>query len=317
MSGINFSDGKFFLVTDAQSELLLDAHNPAMNRSKIYSHLFDRAGNDMRPLEQMVAMTTKKIFRDTPESLAEAVICTRIIARLLRKEQIHTVLRIGQPSPLDDALEQILPLFNPANKIFFLRELQPYLLPEKKFDTIIFGKSNAPIIFGEQELPPLEVMLAARNSGKIFFAAQIDALTEPPKLPVKIFSLTENFVLFETEMSAPLRRELRRLTPKGQLDEKFSAIIQVVDKLPAVLKKFRALDGKKKFKLLDDYLAEVIRAEKILAEIFPALIGDTIKFNFNLLKEFLIDLRLGNGTPARVLRQGEIVAADLSVEEEE
>lgn len=59
------------------------------------------------------------------------------------------------------------------------------------------------------------------------------------------------------------------------------------------------------------------RAEKILAEIFPALIGDTIKFDFNLLKEFLIDLRLGNGTPARVLRQHEISAADLSVEEEE
>ena len=38
--------------------------------------------------------------------------------------------------------------------------------------------------------------------------------------------------------------------------------------------------------------AEIIRAEKILNEIFLDLHSDTIKLNFNMIKEFLIDFRL-------------------------
>lgn len=176
------------------------------------------------------------------------------------------------------------------------------LLAEKIFDTLIFF---------DQGSPSVEILLALKDDGKIYFTGPLNDSDEILRSQAKIFSLDGNISLFESEISSQLRTELRRRTPQGQLDEKFSAVTQVADKLPDVIKKFGSLPRKKKFPHLDEYIAEITLAEKILAEIFPLLAIDTIKFNFNLLKESLIDLRLGNCSATHVKRRYEILARDL------
>ena len=306
MSNVNYSNGKFFLTESGQQpQLLLDVRTPFVNRSRINSHQFaqEEKNRVIFPLEQIVNNAAKKIFQRTLPSLAEVVTYMRIVARLLRKPQIHTVLRLGQSSPFDAALTETLQKFNPANKIFHPEKVEAYLLPENRFDTVIFFAQNT---------PPIELLLAVKDFGSIYLIAPSATSDGLLRTYAKIFPLTEQAALFELTVSPQVRQEIRRRTPQGQFDEKFSAINQVVAKLPDVLKKFDALSRKKKNSHLDEYITEVIRAEKILSEIFPMLASDTIKFNFNLLKEFLIDLRLGNGAIARVRRQHEILLHELS-----
>ncbi|MBQ6005726.1 MAG: hypothetical protein IJT57_02435 [Selenomonadaceae bacterium] len=307
MSEVNYSNGRFFLTDGQKSLMILDVRTPYVNRSRVHSHQLAEEGGYVFPLDDTVNAAIKKIFKKTTESLAEVLIYARIVAHLLRKPQIHNVLKIGQWSPLDEALAEILPQFNPSNKLYCLSEMRPvgkipsvtfllaeggeYPLPENKFDTIIFPKH-----------PPLEILLAVKDYGKIYFTAT--KLEESLKSHVNILPLTKQSALIELEISPQLRQKIRRRTPQGQLDERISEIKQLVEKLPAVLKK--------KNSRLDEYIAEVVRAEKVLAEIFPMLYSETIKFNFNVLKEFLIDLRLGNGSVARVNRQYEILLKDLS-----
>lgn len=311
MSEMYFELGKFFFTDDEHSELLLDVRDYSSNKSRMHSHLVEDE-NVLRPLEDSVSRAVKEIFsgklvspgdfQGSHVSMAHVVTCLRIVARLLRKAQIHTVLRIGQPAPLDEPLEEILLQFNPANTIWRTPIDSANFLPEKFFDTVIFYDAG---------LPSPQVFLSAKDGGKVYFIAATAHVEELLRSHAKLFSPTKGLALFEVEISPQLRRELRRRTPQGQLEEKFSAIAQVVAKAPEVMKKFRSLSNRKKNSYLDEYIAEVVRAEYILAEIFPLLASDTIKFNFNLLKEFLIDLRLGNGNVARVLRQQEILALEF------
>ena len=313
MSNINFKDGKYFLQDGERASLLLDVRTPFLNKSRVHSHQFTESGGVEYPLTDTVNAASQKIFKRTPESMAELLAYLRIVARLMNKPQIHKVLRVGQWSPLDKSLAEILPQFNPDNKLYCLSETRPlgkipsvnfifaeggeYLLPENKFDTIIF-----------QATPPPEILLAVRDYGKIYFTAQPWRLEEFLKSQAQLFPLTQEVALFELEVSPQFRQEIYKRSPQAQLDDKKSAITQVVEKLPAVMKK---INSRKKLSYLDEYIAEVTRAENILAEIYPSLHSDTIKFNFNVLKEFLIDLRLGNGSTARVNKQYEILAQDL------
>lgn len=326
MSNINYSDGKFILQEGERGAVLLDVRNPFANRSRVHSHQFTEKGEVIFPLTEIVNAASAKIFRRTPKSLAELVTYLRIVARLLNKPQIHTVLRVGQWSPLDESLAEILPQFNPDNKLYCLSETRPlgkvpsvnfifaeggaYPLPEKFFDTIIFSADK---------LPP-EILSAVKPRGKIYFAAQPWQIDEALRAQAQVLPLTDELALLELEISPQFRQELRKHTPQGKLAEKFSTITQVVAKMPAIVKKFGSL---KKSSAFNEYIAEFIRAEKILAEIFPALPSETLKFNFNLLKEFLIDLRLGTDDKskkialARVNRQYEILSNDLSTSQEE
>ena len=364
MSNVNFKDGRYFLQDGERAALLLDVRTPFLNRSRVHSHQLTESGSVEYPLTDTVNAASQKIFKRTPESMAELLTYLRIVARLLNKPQIHKVLRVGQWSPLDESLAEILPQFNPDNKLYCLSETRPlgkipsvnfifaeihkvlrvgqwtqfdeslteilpqfnpdnklyclsetrplgkipsvnfifaeggeYLLPENKFDTIIFPTT-----------PPTEILLAVRDYGKIYFTAQPWRLEEFLKSQAQIFSLTQEVALFELEVTPQFRQAIYKRSSQAQLDDKKSAITQVVEKLPAVMKKF---NPRKKLSYLDEYIAEVTRAENILAEIYPSLHSDTIKFNFNVLKEFLIDLRLGNGSTARVNRQYEILAQDL------
>lgn len=156
-------------------------------------------------------------------------------------------------------------------------------MPKDKFDTIIFP---------EFALPPIEILLAAKDYGKIYFAAPKSSLVEPFKTSAQTFDLEENFSVVELEISPRLKQELKRRTPQAQLDAKKFQVAQTALKLAEVAKKFNTLPPQEQNRCLDDYIAEVVRAEKILNEIFPALHSDTIKLNFNVFKEFLIDLRI-------------------------
>ena len=317
MSNINYSDGKYILQDGARGALLVDVRNSFVNRSRVHSHQFTEQRTVEYPLTNIVNAAANKIFKRTPETMAELVTYLQIVARLLRKPQIHTVLRVGQWSPLDESLAEILPQFNPSNKLYCLSETRPlgkipsvnfifaegeYLLPENKFDTIIFPST-----------PPPEVLSAVKDYGRIYFIAQPWKVEEFLKNAAQVFTMTEAVSLFELEVSPQFRPELRKRTPQGQLNEKLSAISQTVAKVPAVIKKFNTLPTRRKTAYLDEYIAEVARAEKVLAEIFPALPSDSVKFNFNRLKEFLIDLRLGNGSTARVNRQYEILEKELGI----
>lgn len=314
MSNVNFKNGKYFLLDGEQATLLLDVRTPFANRSRVHSHQFTKSGGVEYPLASAVNLAAQKIFKKTPESMAAFLTYLRIISRLLSKPQIHKVLRVGQWSPLDESLAEILPQFNPNNKLYCLSETRPlgkipfvnfifaeggdYLLPENKFDTIIFSTT-----------PPPEILLAVKDYGKIYFVAQPWHLEKYFIEQSKLFTLAQEITLFELEITPKFRQEVYKRSPQAQLDEKKAAITQIVEKLPAVMKKS---NSRKKLSYLDEYIAEVIRAEKILAEIYPALHSDTIKFNFNVLKEFLIDLRLGNGSPPRVNQQYEILVQDWS-----
>ncbi len=143
-------------------------------------------------------------------------------------------------------------------------------------------------------MPPPEVLFAAKDYGKVYFVAPPSIVENFLKAHTRQFALEKNFALLELEVSPGFKRELRRRTPQGQLDEKKSAVIQVIMKLPEVMKKFNAVPWQMKNACLDEYIAEIARAEKILAEIFPELHSNTIKLNLNMFKEFLMDIRLYN-----------------------
>ena len=319
MSKINYSNGKFFLEDGGQYSLLVDIRTSSENRSRVHSHQFNEKGGVEFPLTDTVKAATKNIFRQTPESLAEVVTYLRIVARLLKKPQIHSVLRVGNWSPLNESLAEILPQFNPANKFYCLSEMRPlgkipsvnfifaegeeFPLPENKFDTIILSG---------RQIPSLEMLLTLKDYGKIYFTALNSSIEEPLKSLSKIFPLTAELSLLELEISPHFKVEIKRRTPQGIFEEKKAEIIQVVSTLPDVIEKFRTLPRKKRNAVLDKYIAEFSRAEKILAEIFPELHSDTIKFNFNVLKETLIDLRLDNGSLAHVDRQYEILTKDFN-----
>ena len=94
------------------------------------------------------------------------------------------------------------------------------------------------------------------------------------------------------EISPNLKQELRRHSAQGQLELKKLQIKEVVAAILQVAEKFNALPPQERNACLDEYIAKVSRAEKILNEIFPDVHSDTIKQNFNMFKEFLIDVRL-------------------------
>lgn len=132
------------------------------------------------------------------------------------------------------------------------------------------------------------------------------------------FDLDKNLSVIEIELSPTLKRELLRLTPQGQLEDKKNQIKQTVYRVQEVAKKFNALPPQDKNRCLDEYIAELTRTEKILNEIFPQLHSDTIKLNFNTFKEFLIDLRLytdwqlKNRAVEDLNRQTQILLQDLN-----
>lgn len=292
MSQLTLNNGEFILQ-DAfnKPRSLVNIGSPAANRS-------DLTQND---LAVEVNATLQRLFDQTPTGAVNAIIYMRLVNGLIRKAQIFNVLHVGRWSPLDDALANTLPKFNAknflwsyvpvrpvgkfANVNFIFAEVQwgGVIVPENKFDAVIFS---------EQTLPPTELLLAGKDGGKIFFVASKASLPDFWATAAQTFDLEQNFSVVELELSPSLKDELRRRSPQGQLDDKKSQIRQTVLKVRDVAKKVNSLPPQEQNACLDEYIAEVARTEKILNEIFLELRSDTIKLNFNMLKEFLIDFRL-------------------------
>lgn len=116
MSEMLFERGKFFFTDDRNSTLILDVRDYAANKSRMHSHLINDGKEVIRPLEEEVNRAIKKIFQGTLVSpgdfhgsnisMAHVVTYLLIIARLLRKPQIHNVLIIGQAATLEEVLTE-------------------------------------------------------------------------------------------------------------------------------------------------------------------------------------------------------------------
>lgn len=291
MSYLTFNSGEIILHDAAnQPRSLVEFGNSAANRS-------DLAQSD---LVNEVNGTLQKLFDKTPAGAVNSIIYLRLVAELIRKPQKHDVLHVGQWSPLDDTLAVTLPKFNAQNRLWYYSPVRPvgkfanvnfifaeaqgeYFTPENKFGSVIFS---------EQTLPPLELLFAARDYGKVFFAVPKSSLPDFWTNAAQTFDLEQNISVVELELSPMFKQELRRRSPQGQLDDKKAQIKQTVLKVHEVAKNFNSLPPQEKNTCLDEYIAEVTRAEKILNEIFIEVHSDTIKLNFNMFKEFLIDFRL-------------------------
>ena len=292
MSYLTFNNsGIIFFDAANQSRSLVDVGIFAANQSDVLQ-------ND---LADEVNGNLQKLFDKTPAGVVNSIIYLRLVAELIRKPQKHDVLHVGQWSPLDDTLAVTLPKFNAQNRLWYYAPSRPvgkfakvnfifaevhgggYIIPENKFGSVIFS---------EQPLPPIELLLAARDYGKVFFAAPKSALPDFWTTAAQTFDLERNFSVVELELSPTFKQELRRRSPQGQIDDKKAQIRQTFLKVRDVAKKLNELPPQEKNACLDEYIAEVTRAEKLLNEIFIAVHSDTIKLNFNMFKEFLIDFRL-------------------------
>ena len=169
----------------------------------------------------------------------------------------------------------------------------------------------------EKKLRREQRCLSRKYKSKIYFIASPSKLKAFPTKCDRTFSLTEDFLIVELELSPTLKRELRRRSPQNQLDAKKNQIRQTLYKLNSVAQKFGTLPPQARKNLLDEYISELVLAEKILNEIFPEIHSDTLKLNLNMFKEFLIDLRLYEDLRMKQLtvedlnRQIKILAQDL------
>ena len=110
------SENSVFVFCDDfnKPQTLIDLKNPLANQS------------DM-PQETLLQQTNSGLSKlnGTPDTLLNAMIYFRIVARLMQKPQIHNVLRIGAWSLLDEVLAEILPKFNPANELYCYVDHRP------------------------------------------------------------------------------------------------------------------------------------------------------------------------------------------------
>ena len=292
MSHLTFDNkGLVFHDDTGKSSRLIDFLNPAENQSDLPYVELVRHVQDHLP----------RLFDNTATGMTRLIIFLRIVARLMRKPQTHNVLHMGQWSPLDEALAKFLPQFNEKNFLWCYAPTRPV----EKFDNVnfVFAEVNGggdyipqnifdTIIFPAQQMPTFEVLLAPKDFGAIYFTASRASLPDYLTPFAQIFDLDKNLLVIELELSPMLRRELIRRTPQGQLDDKKAQIQQTVLKVQEVAQKFNALPPQDKNRCLDEYIVELTRTDKILNEIFPQLHSDTIKLNFSMFKEFLIDVRL-------------------------
>ena len=291
MSDITFNRGEIIFHDVANQPCsLIDLTKPAANQSDLLQSI----------LINEVGEALQKFFNNTSEgTVIDTIIFLRIVARLMRKPQVHNVLHIGEWSPLDEVLAKLLPQFNEKNSLWFYSSTRSvkkfehvnlvfvdgdgYFMPANQFDTIVFDR---------QTLPTIELLLAVKDYGKIYFVAQKSLIYDFWKEFAQTLDLDKNFSIIELELLPSFKQELYCRSPQGQLDAKKAQIKQTVFKFRDVVKKFNELPPQEKNAYLDECIDEITRTEKILNEIFLQLHSNTIKLNFNMFKEFLIDFRM-------------------------
>lgn len=324
MARIDFENGKFFLKNnDDKKFFLVDLLTSEENHSRVHSHQLTTDFKVEYPLFFDIKKISEKFSDGTFNSLLNASIFFRIINQLLKKSQIQKILHVGPCSSLDEVLDEFLPKFHDENFLYCMDNQRPSknfshtkfiffedknFFPENKFNTIIFSK-NSP--------PPPEIILAAKNAGKIYFFCEEKKVPDEIKSHSEIFNFERDFSLFELTATAELKEIIFSRTTQGIIDAKKEKIVDVISKVSEVVENINSLDGKEKFFHLDELIRELTAAEKNLAEIFPNLSSDTIKINFNMLKEFFIDFRLRQNSPLKkisaekIMRQYKILIEDM------
>ncbi len=317
MSYLTFdNNGVIFHDAADKPQRLIDFLNTAENRSDLaQADLVNGVQSDM-----------KRLFDNTAEGMIRLIIFLRIAARLIRKPQKHQVLHAGQWSTLDEVLASFLPKFNAQNYLWSYSPTRPvgkfshvnFVFAEVDGGDYIPNDAFASIICSEQKLPSTEMFLAAENFGMVYFLAPKPSLPDYLKPHVRTFDPDKNFSIVEAEVSPTLKQELIRRSPRGQLEDKKNSIRRTISKVQEVAKKFNELPPQDRNRHLDEYIAELTRAERLLNEIYPQLHSDTIKVNFNMFKEFLIDFRLYEDWQLKkhaaedLSRQIQILAQDLN-----
>ena len=112
---IEENGGIVFYDAFNKPQKLIELNNPAENRSDLLHAM----------LLQEIHNTLPKLFDQTFESIINIVIFLRVVKKLMNKPQIHSVLKIGQLSPLDMALAEILPKFNKKNSLYCYTAYRP------------------------------------------------------------------------------------------------------------------------------------------------------------------------------------------------
>ena len=314
MSYISFDGGKIFFHNNADEKfLLIDTVTSSENRSRVHSHIFTEKHTDF-PLTNYIRSGIEKIFNNSTESLAGVTVFLRITAELIRKPQVHKVLRIGEWGALNEVLEKFLtkfndenflycyaksrPLENVPNAKFIFSESEDYFLPENKFSSIILDKP-----FLREE-----IFFASRDFGKIFFVAKKDGLPYWLQKNLLMFELSDQIFLFELTVTPDIKIFLRSQSLDGQIDKIKSTIRQTIELVPQMIDRAESFSGNEKKFFLDSFFPQLTNSEKLLAEIFPQLNNDKIKLEFNLLKEFFIDYRLDFCDAEKVLAQQKILS---------
>ena len=326
MARIDFENGKFFFKDkNEQKILLVDLMTSEVNHSRVHSHQFtaDLKGIEC-PLFNDIKKISEKFADGSAQSLINAAIFFRVINQLLKKSQVQKVLHVGAWSSLDEVLDEFLPKFHDENFLYSLDKRRPlqnfshtkfifadddkYFLPENKFNTVIFS---------EQTQPPDEIILTAKNFGKIYFFSDIKNVSAEIKSNSEIFNFEGDFSLFELTATSELKENIFSRTAQGIIDAKKENIVEVISKIFDTVENIKSFRDKKKIRYLDELIKDLTAAEKNLAEIFPNLSSDTIKINLNMLKEFFIDFRLRQNSPLqkvsaeKITRQYKILIDDM------
>lgn len=125
-------DNNGIIFNDAwdKTRRLVDYLKPAANQSDLAQ----------ANLINEVQVNLQKLMNGTPEGMMNGMLFLRIVARLIRKPQIHNSLHIGQWSQLDDVLAMILPKFNAKNFLWCYSKNRPI----GKFESVnfIFAEVN-------------------------------------------------------------------------------------------------------------------------------------------------------------------------------
>ena len=325
MARIDFENGKFFFKDkNEQKILLVDLMTSEENHSRVNSHQFTPDFKVEYPLFNDVKKISQKFSDGSMKSLVSAAIFFRIINRLLKKSQIQKVLHVGAWSSLDEVLDEFLPKFHDENFLYSLDNRRPiqnfshtrfifndgdkYFLPENKFNTIIFS---------EQFPPPPEIILTAKNVGKIYFLCDEKNVSDEIKSHSEIFHFEGDISLFELTATTELKESIFTKTEQGIIDAKKEKIVDVISNVADIVENINSFKTSKKNRYLDELIKNLTEAEKNLAEIFPYLSSDTLKINLNMLKEFFIDFRLRQNSPLqkisaeKITRQYKVLIDDM------
>lgn len=113
------------LIVDNNGIIFNDAYNKPRRLIDFMNPVANQSDLPQSNLVNEVQVNLQKLMNGTPEGMINGMVFLRIVARLMRKPQIHNSLHIGQWSQLDDVLAMLLPKFNEKNFLWNYLQNRP------------------------------------------------------------------------------------------------------------------------------------------------------------------------------------------------